>query len=183
MNSTQLLVVLTAVFSLIMIYTSITALKRKKYNYLIEDIVTYAFYITFLIAQYIIKFQVRIFIIFLVLISFVGNSLIGKCLNVYNTSKHYDRFLHAFGVFSFSLFSYSILSKITAYSIYPKVYGCIFVSTIGISLGCMLEIYEFITDSITKSYNQHGLTDTNFDLISDVIGSVIAGIISYFILL
>lgn len=181
MSYNQLLIVMTIIFSLIMLYTSIAALKRKKYNYLIEDIATYAFYISFLIEQYIMKFQVRAFIIVLVIISFIGNSLIGKCLNVYNTSKYYDRFLHAFGSFSFSLFNYSILSKITTYSIYPKIYGSIFAASIGISLGCIFEIYEFISDSTTKSYNQHGLTDTNFDLISDVIGSTIAGVISYLI--
>ena len=182
MKSTQLLVVITIIFSFIILYTSIIALKKKNYNYLIEDIATYVFYVNFLIQQYILKFQVRFFIIVLVLITFIGNSLIGKCLNVYNTSKYYDRFLHALGSFSFSLFTYSILIKITAYTIYPKIYGSIFVVTIGISAGCIFEIYEFITDSISKSNNQHGLTDTNFDLISDVIGSLIAGIVSNLII-
>ena len=56
-------------------------------------------------------------------------------------------------------------------------------ATIGISLGCIYEIYEFILDSTTNSFNQHGLKDTNFDLISDVIGSLIAGIVSMLIFL
>ena len=80
--------------------------------------------------------------------------------------------------FSFSLFFYSILDKITVPTIYSKFYVSIFVVNIGISLGCIFEIYEFILDSTTNSYNQHGLKDTNFDLISDVIGSIIAGIVS-----
>jgi len=63
-------------------------------------------------------------------------------------------------------------------TIYPKFYVSIFVATIGISLGCIFEIYEFILYSTINSNNQHGLKDTNFDLISDVIGSVIAGIAS-----
>ena len=54
-------------------------------------------------------------------------------------------------------------------------------ATIGISLGCIFEIYEFILDSNANSNNQHGLTGTNFDLISDVIGSIIAGIASILI--
>ena len=121
------------------------------------------------------------FIIMLVVITIVGNNLIGNCLNVYNCSKYYDRFSHAFGSFSFSLFFYSILDKITIHVIFPKLYVSIFVATIGISLGCIFEIYEFILDSNTNSNNQHGLTDTNFDLISDVIGSIIAGITSVLI--
>jgi hypothetical protein len=81
MKSTQLLVFITIIFSLIILYTSIAALKKKNYNYLIEDIATYVFYVTFLLQQYILKFQVRFFIIVLVIITFIGNSLIGKCLN------------------------------------------------------------------------------------------------------
>ena len=105
-------------------------------------------------------------------------TIIGNYLKVYNTSKYYDRFLHALGSFSFSLFYYSILTKTTTLTIEPKFYISIFVASIGISLGCIYEIYEFISDSIIKSNNQHGLKDTNFDLISDVIGSIIAGIAS-----
>ncbi|HEX9027196.1 MAG TPA: hypothetical protein VF839_12125, partial [Clostridium sp.] len=144
----------------------------------IENIVIYISYLIFLIIQYKLKFHVSIFIILLVLITIIGNNLVGNYLNVYNTSKCYDRFLHALGAFSFSLFNYSILSKTTMLTIHPKFYVFIFVTSIGISQGCIYEIYEFILDSTTNSYNQHGLKDTNFDLISDVIGSIIAGIVS-----
>jgi hypothetical protein len=69
---------------------------------------------------------------------------------------------------------------------YSKVYICIFTATIGISLGCILEIFEFIMDSNSKpnkQRNQHDLADTDFDLISNVIGSVIAGVTSFFLIL
>ena len=108
----------------------------------------------------------------------MGNNFIGEYLNVYNTSKYFDRFLHAFGSLSFALYNYSILDKLSMHTITPKYYIPIFVAAIGISLGCIYEIYEFVLDSITNSKNQHGLKDTNFDLISDIIGSSIAGIIA-----
>jgi hypothetical protein len=69
---------------------------------------------------------------------------------------------------------------------YSKVYVSIFIATIGISLGCILEIFEFISDSNSKpneQRNQHGPVDTDFDLISNVIGSAIAGVASYFLIL
>ena len=69
---------------------------------------------------------------------------------------------------------------------YSKVYICIFIATIGISLGCIFEILEFILDSNSKpneQRNQHGPIDTDFDLISNVIGSVIAGVASIFLIL
>ena len=162
-------------YHIIHLYFSI---KKKNYSFFIEDIVTYALYLIFLFVQYKLNFHVIASIILLVLITITGHSLIGKYLNVYNNSKYYDRFLHAFGSLSFSLFVYSILSKNTMHTIYPKLYMSIFVATIGISLGCIFEIYEFILDSANNSKNQHGLKDTNFDLISDVIGSTIAGIVS-----
>lgn len=173
--------IITMIFSIVILFTTIAFFNKKKYAFLIEDIVTYISYLIFLIVQYKLKFHVNIFIILLVLITFIGNSFIGNYLNVYNTSKHYDRFLHALGSFSFSLFCYSILTKTTILTIKPKFYISIFVASIGISLGCIYEIYEFISDSTIKSNNQHGLKDTNFDLISDVIGSIIAGIVSMLI--
>ncbi len=183
MEYNNLLVIMTTIFSLIILFTDIAVFKKKKYNFLIENIITYTFYLIFLIVQYKLKFHVMAFIILLVLITIIGNNLIGNCLNVYNCSKHYDRYLHAFGSFSFSLFFYSILDKIIVPTIYSTFYVSIFVATIGISLGCIYEIYEFILDSTTNSFNQHGLKDTNFDLISDVIGSLIAGIVSMLIFL
>ena len=181
MEYNTLLLIMTIIFSIFILFTSIAFSNKKKYDFLIENIVTYISYLIFLITQHKLKFHVSIFIILLVLITFIGNSFIGNYLNVYNTSKHYDRFLHALGSFSFSLFCYSILTKTTTLTIQPKFYISIFVASIGISLGCIYEIYEFFSDSTIKSNNQHGLKDTNFDLISDVIGSILAGIVSILI--
>lgn len=181
MEYNQLLMVITVIFSIIIFSICISIVIKKKYNLLTENIVNYIFYLSFLFTQYKLKIQVNAYIIMLILITIVGNNLIGIYLNLYNRSKHFDRFLHAFGSFSFSLFYYSILDKVSIHITSPKYYVAIFVATIGISLGCLYEIFEFILDSMTNSKNQHGLTDTNFDLISDVIGSIIAGIASFLI--
>lgn len=181
MGYNSLIILMTIIFSTVTMFICISLFIKKKYKMLPETIAIYILYIIFLLIQYKLNFQVRPIIIMLVLITCIGNSLIGKYLNVYNTSKYYDRFLHAFGAFSFSLFYYSILDNVIEHTIYPKAYISIFVASIGISLCCIFEIYEFIIDSITTSYNQPGLKDTNFDLISDVIGSVLAGIISIWI--
>ena len=109
MEYNELLVIITIIFSIVILFTSIAVFKKKKYNFLIENIVTYIFYLIFLIVQYKFKFHVMDFIVLLVLVTIIGNNLIGNCLNVYNISKYYDRFLHALGSFSFSLLFYSIL--------------------------------------------------------------------------
>lgn len=181
MSYNKLLALMTIIFSIAILLTCIAVLKKKKYFFFFETIATYIYYLIFLIVQYKLKFRVRAFIILLVLISLIGHHIIGQYLNVYNRSKHYDRFLHAFGSFTFSLFYYSILDKITPHVIYPKFYVAIFVATIGISLGCIFEIYEFILDTTNNLNNQHGLRDTNFDLISNIIGATIAGIVALLI--
>ena len=178
MDYSKLLIIMTIIFSAIILFTCIGEFIKKKFNLMAEDIIIYILYLIFLAAQYILSFQIKPIIILLVITTFIGNSLIGNYFNIYNTSKYYDRYLHAFGSFSFSLFFYSIIYKLTMESISSKSYVAIFVTTIGISLGCIFEIYEFISDSTINSHNQHGLKDTNFDLISNIIGSTIAGIIS-----
>lgn len=181
MSYNELITLMTIIFSIAILFTYISVLIKKKYFFFFETLVTYIYYLIFLIVQYKLKFHVRGFIILLVLIALIGHHIIGQYLNVYNRSKYYDRFLHAFGSFSFSLFYYSILYKITQHVTYPKFYVAIFVATIGISLGCVFEIYEFTLDTTNNLNNQHGLRDTNFDLISDIIGSTFAGIVSILI--
>lgn len=174
----ELLIVMTIIFTIAILFTCIGVLIKKKFKFFFVDIAIYIFYLIFLIVQYKLKVYISPFIILLILLTFVGNSLIGQYLNFYNSSKYYDRFLHAFGSFSFSLFFYSILDKFTIHSIHSKFYVSVFVATIGISLGCILEICEFILDATSNSNNQHGLRDTNFDLISNIIGSMIAGVVA-----
>ncbi|WP_069997385.1 hypothetical protein [Cellulosilyticum sp. I15G10I2] len=178
MEYNKLLMLITIIFSLVILIIGIADFVKKKYSFFIENLVSYTLYLIFLAAQYKFEFYARPFIITLALITIIGNNLIGKYLNYYYRSKYYDRFLHAFGAFSYALFFYEILNETITPTIHSRLYVSIFVATIGISYGCVYEIYEFILDSISNSDNQHGLIDTNFDLISNIIGSIIAGIIS-----
>ncbi|MBE6033778.1 MAG: hypothetical protein E7222_03650 [Clostridiales bacterium] len=64
------------------------------------------------------------------------------------------------------------------------VYTFLLVTTLGITIGVLFEIAEFIHDSFSKKMKcQHGLADTDFDLIFNVFGSAIAGLLSIFIFL
>ncbi len=183
MDYNQLLILITVLFTLVTLFIIMTVIIKKQYPFLIVNIVTYIAYITFLIVQYMMEFKVETFIIVFVLITIIGNNLFGQYLNFYNTTKFYDRYLHVFGCFSFALFFYSLLDKIIKPDIDSKVYTSVFVISIGISLGCILEIVEFIMDikKKTNQKNQHGLIDTDTDMISNVIGSIAAGIASIYI--
>ena len=50
-------------------------------------------------------------------------------------------------------------------------------------MGVVFEIIEFTHDSLLKTKKQKGLIDTDFDLISDVIGAIIAGVFAFYVLL
>ncbi|MHC1747192.1 MAG: hypothetical protein AB9856_02240 [Cellulosilyticaceae bacterium] len=181
MDYNKLLFFITIIFSFVTLFTSIKELLNKKYSFLCENLVTYILFLFFLLAQYKLVFHVKLFIISLVLITFIGHNFIGQYLDLYHRSKHYDAFLHALGSFSFSLFTYSIIDRLTSHIIYSKLYVSIFVIAIGISLGCVFELGEFALDFFTGSKHQHGLLDTNSDLLANLIGSIIAGIISSYI--
>lgn len=181
MNYNKLLLVIVIIFSFITLFTSIKEVLNKKYNFFYENLVAYILFLFFLLAQYKLDFHIKLFIISLVLITFIGHNFIGQYLDWYHQSKYYDAFLHVLGSFSFSLFVYSILDKFTPHITYSKFYVSIFVITIGISLGCIFELGEFALDSITGSKHQHGLLDTNSDLLANLIGAIIAGIFSSYI--
>ena len=173
---------MTFIFTIFIIFIAIAFLIKKKYSFFIGTVIAYISYLLFLFVQYKLNFQINRYIILLVLLTILGHLLIGEYFNFYNKTKYYDRFLHVLGAFAFSLFSYSIISKIIMPNNSSKIYISIFVAAIGISLGVFLEILEFILDISRKKNNQKGLKDTNFDLISNVIGSTLAGVFSLFII-
>lgn len=188
MNYNSFLIILTGLFSVAIIFTCIVDVRNRKRNLIISPILSLALYLAFLFLQYALKLQINAFVILLLLIAIIGDHTLGYSFDLYNRSTHYDRYLHAFGTFSFALFFYLLLSQLFNHFALPiaapKLYTAIFVSTIGISLGCIFEIVEFISDSKSKGQkhpkHQRGLRDTNFDLISDVIGAVLAGVCSLF---
>jgi hypothetical protein len=106
----------------------------------------------------------------------VGHVLIGEFFDIYKTSKYFDRSLHAFGTFSFTLFGFSVITKTMHPSSSPKLFTILFIINLGISLGAVFEIIEFAVDTFFKTNSQSGLKDTNVDLIADIIGSIIAGL-------
>lgn len=87
MDYNQLLILMTVIFSLVTLSIIIAVIIKKKYPFLIVNIVTYVFYMTFLIIQYIMDFQVETFIILFVLITFIGNNLVGQYLNLLLISR------------------------------------------------------------------------------------------------
>jgi hypothetical protein len=65
----------------------------------------------------------------------------------------------------------------------PKLYAAIFVFALGITIGTVFEIIEFVFDKSKHTKMQKNLKDTDVDMVFNVIGSVFAAVISYFFIL
>ncbi|MBP2651338.1 MAG: hypothetical protein H6Q74_2163 [Firmicutes bacterium] len=112
-----------------------------------------------------------------VLVYLIGDSLGGHYLEYYITSTVFDKVLHVFGTYSLSLFFYILMRQLLTSPV-SRIIIFIWVFCLGMSTGAIYEIIEFIGDTLTKPTlpEQPSLWDTDFDLISDFIGAIIAAI-------
>lgn len=106
-----------------------------------------------------------------------SDSYFGIYLDFYVTSSIFDKIQHVFGSYVFSLFVYSIICKLTQPMI-GRAFTFIFILTLGLSIGALYEVGEFLGDSIAKPSmpSQPNLLDTNLDLIADIMGSLLAAV-------
>lgn len=112
-----------------------------------------------------------------VLVSIICDSFLGQYLEYYLISTVFDKVLHAFGTYSFSLFFYILMIQLLSNPI-SRSFRFILVVCLGLSLGTFYEIMEFFVDMTTKPAfpGQPSLLDTNLDLVADLIGAITAAI-------
>ena len=109
------------------------------------------------------------------LVSLIGDSLGGQYLEYYITSTVFDKVLHAFGTYAFSLFFYILTLQLLKHPL-TRSFTFIFVFCLGTSFGALYEIMEFIVDTTTKPSfpGQLSLYDTDMDLVADMCGAAAA---------
>lgn len=147
-----------------------------------ETALSYLGFSLYLLLHVLFRFPVPDYQLILVMLTIIGTGVFGNYLEWYQKSKTYDRYLHAFGSFSFALFGHSLLLGLTSAVIEPKAVSALLVVLSGLSLGVIFELVEFAHDRMAKPKKQKGLYDTDLDLLFDVIGSVAAGIFFYLFL-
>lgn len=111
----------------------------------------------------------------LVLLTLFVHHFVGYRLNYYVSSDTFDRYLHGFGSFSFALFGYTLIGNLTEVGGSP-LFRAIFIACLGVTLGVLFEIFEFIIDQKKFTYLQKGLSDTDWDLIFNLFGAILAGV-------
>lgn len=112
-----------------------------------------------------------------VLVSIFCDSFFGQYLEYYITSTLFDKALHVFGTYSFSLFFYILVIQLLSNPL-KRYFKFILVTSLGLSLGAFYEITEFFVDITTKPSvpGQPSLFDTDLDLVANAIGAIIAAI-------
>lgn len=116
---------------------------------------------------------IRVFVMLVI----ISDSLIGLYFDLYTTSAVFDKIQHILGSYAFSLFAYTLLCKLT-HPVLNRICSFVLVVSLGLGIGVFYEIGEFIGDLVTKPSipSQPSLLDTNLDLISDVIGSLLGAV-------
>jgi uncharacterized membrane protein YjdF len=130
---------------------------------------------TFLEARY--GFYMNTYIRTIVIISLLSDSFFGSYLDFYTTSFIFDKILHVFGSYSFSLFAYILVVQLLNYPV-NRSFKFILIVSLGLSIGAFYEILEFLTDTISHPtpISQPSLLDTDLDLLGDLIGAIIAAV-------
>lgn len=159
-----------------------TFIVKKEKVALKSSTVSFGFLGLVLIAAFSFDFNMPDFAFILVIILFLVNSYFGYYQNLFNKSRKFDRFLHGYGSFSFAVFFYYLLSNFFQYG-GSKAFQAFYIMLLGIFTGAVYEMIEFITDSKHEKKLQRGLRDTNFDMVSNFIGSIGASVLGFFILL
>lgn len=112
------------------------------------------------------------------------HTFVGYYLRLYEKSQVFDRYNHAYASFAYALLGYNMLTAIFG-AAEPKLLAAVLVFTLGVTLGVFVEIFEFMSDLRGKTgvKMQKSLQDTNYDLIFDVMGSFVAAVFAYFVLI
>lgn len=182
MTIQKILILNILIISFFQIYLMISYLRKKKPGKAFGNLIIYMAILSFLFYEDYFKLNIPYFIITCSIITIIGHTFIGSYLNIYYTSRYYDRYLHLFGSFSFSLLAFSTINGNLPLVNVSWIYTPLLVTTLGISIGVFFEIIEFIHDSFSRNIRcQHGLTDTDFDMIFNIFGSCVAAFISVYI--
>ncbi|MFT9496703.1 hypothetical protein [Anaerosolibacter sp.] len=148
---------------------------RKEYSYLYNVLAMCTIYLGIIYMEFKLHFKIKNYIKVLLIITFILHTGFGQYFHLYTKNNWFDKGLHLFGSVAFSLFFYAVITALINIYTSSRIFIFIVVSSIGITAGVFFELIEFTLDISTDSKHQHGLIDTNLDLIFNILGAYIAG--------
>ncbi|WP_165916328.1 hypothetical protein [Marinisporobacter balticus] len=167
---------ITSIFTIFIFIISVTFFMKKQIYLVLYAIFIYVIYIIFLYFESRKIYKVKNYIKALVVITIMIDIVAGFYFNFYHTTNWFDKAMHMFGCFSFTLLFHSMIHLYIKNFSDFKIVIFIFITSLGVTSGVFYEFIEFGLDVILKSKNQNGLIDTNLDLLFDTLGSMLATI-------
>jgi len=174
-------IVIFVLFCLINFYIIYKLAKRNDKQKKKAALNCFVLFSIFFIAKWIFGWMIPDYSLFLVMVALFVNNFFGYYKNKYNHSKNFDRILHGYGSFSFALLGYYFIVLITQQDM-SRFFRAIFIFVLGVALGALFELLEFSIDSKYHTETQKSLKDTDTDMLCNAIGSLIAAIVSCFII-
>lgn len=171
------IIVSTGLFLVILLVTIMGVLQQGRHDYAWNIAIKAGVWMSYTFAELKYCIELKNYIRVFVMTVIASDSFLGLYFDLYATSMIFDKIQHVFGSYAFSLFVYNLICQLTQPTI-NRTFRFIFIISLGLSVGALYEIGEFAGDQLAKPKvaSQPSLLDTDFDLIADAIGSLLAAV-------
>ncbi|WP_129598902.1 hypothetical protein [Anaerophilus nitritogenes] len=163
------------IFTISMLSFMIIFFSKKQYHFLFYTSILYFLYLCYIYWESKKKYAIKSYVKILILVTIIID-LLGFALHWYDKVYWFDEALHMFGSFCITLFSYALIQLFWGDFSSSRTLTFICIASLGITIGVLYEIGEFLLDFIFDSSHQDGLIDTNLDLIFDVFGAILGSL-------
>jgi uncharacterized membrane protein YjdF len=176
-NQRRLIFTLTGLFLTALILLIIGVLGQGRHDYALNIAVKACVWVIYAAVEIKYGIEIKSYIRVLVMTMIISDSFFGLYLDLYSSSTVFDKIQHIFGSYAFALFAYNLICQLTQ-PVISRAFRFILVISLGLSIGALYEITEFIGDLTAKPKvpSQTSLLDTDLDLIADAIGSLLAAV-------
>ncbi|NLO49219.1 MAG: hypothetical protein GX111_13080 [Clostridiales bacterium] len=168
-------------FCLIHLYLIVHFTRKKQKLNRNSGIAALVFFAALLSARLFFSIGLPYVVLVLSLIAVFLHNIFGYYLKLYEKSRVFDRYLHAFGAFTFALLVYFILGRFIEYG-GSRTFLALYVLTLGVTVGTIFELFEFCMDIKEAANMQKGLRDTNTDMLFNLLGSFAAAVCAFFLI-
>jgi len=176
-----LTIILFVVFLLILI-PAIIKLYRQKESQRAKAIASNCISFS-LLFSFVLLFRIEVpyWTILLTMIASFISGFFGQYQRMYYRSIVFDRYLHSYGSFSFALLFFYLLDHFLTMGGSP-LFIALFAFLLGNTLGVIFELLEFFHDlkPANTIKSQHGLKDTDMDMLFNLFGAMGAAVFIYF---
>jgi uncharacterized membrane protein YjdF len=170
------LLTLNSIFLVAQIAVMIGLLYNNQVAYWRGVMVTTTFWLVYIFLEARYQLKMSTYVRVLIMLTIFFDAFFGLYCDWYVSSFVFDKVLHFFGAYAFSLFAYILVMQLQKDTV-DRPLKFILTACLGLSLGAIYEILEFLVDSITHPIppGQPSLLDTDIDLIGDMLGALLAG--------